>query len=175
MIYFTSDQHFGHRNIIRLCKRPFESLEEMHEVLISNYKSRVTEEDHTYFLGDVFMCNLTYAEKLLKRMPGKKTLILGNHDKVVRKNLKSFSQHFEEICDQKELHIHKGKYMFVLSHYPFYTWYQHRRGSINLHGHIHSKTPCWRENMKQVDVGVDACSFKPVSYLEIIEALTNAS
>jgi calcineurin-like phosphoesterase family protein len=37
MTFFTSDQHLGHRNIIRLCSRPFASIEEMDETLISRW------------------------------------------------------------------------------------------------------------------------------------------
>lgn len=34
MVYFTADMHFGHRAIINMQSRPFESVEEMNRVLL---------------------------------------------------------------------------------------------------------------------------------------------
>ena len=42
MTFFTSDMHQGHRNVIRLCNRPFASLEEMDETLISRPGTKFT-------------------------------------------------------------------------------------------------------------------------------------
>jgi len=79
MIYFTSDTHFGHDNVIGFCNRPFASTEEMNEVMIRNWNERVTGADTVYILGDMFFrCN--DAEDILKRLKGKKRLIVGNHD-----------------------------------------------------------------------------------------------
>ena len=79
MIYFTADTHFGHYNVIRFCDRPFASAEEMDEAMIQNWNDRVTGNDTVYILGDMFFRS-TNAEGILKRLKGKKRLIVGNHD-----------------------------------------------------------------------------------------------
>lgn len=53
MIYFTSDLHFGHRNVIRFDNRPFSSVEEMDAALIERWNQKVSNEDAVYVLGDL--------------------------------------------------------------------------------------------------------------------------
>ena len=75
MNYFTSDLHLGHRNIIRLCNRPFATIEEMDETLIRNWNAKVTNGDTVYILGDLLFRNEKSAEEYLKQLKGKKHLI----------------------------------------------------------------------------------------------------
>ena len=79
MTYFTSDQHFGHFNIIRLCQRPFETVEEMDEVMLAKWNAKVKDSDRVFILGDLFF-RARDPEGPLRRLKGRKTLILGNHD-----------------------------------------------------------------------------------------------
>ena len=79
MIYFTADTHFGHENVIRFCSRPFSCAAEMDEALIENWNSRVKGNDTVYVLGDMFFRSVNF-EEILKRLKGKKRLIVGNHD-----------------------------------------------------------------------------------------------
>ena len=72
MNYFTSDLHLGHRNIIRLCNRPFATIEEMDETLIRNWNAKVTNGDTVYILGDLLFRNEKPAEEYLKQLKGKK-------------------------------------------------------------------------------------------------------
>ena len=52
-VYFTSDLHFGHKNIIRYDHRPFSSVQEMDAELIRRWNNKVKDEDLVYILGDV--------------------------------------------------------------------------------------------------------------------------
>ena len=69
MNYFTSDLHLGHRNIIRLCNRPFATIEEMDETLIRNWNAKVTNGDTVYILGDLLFRNEKPAEEYLMSWP----------------------------------------------------------------------------------------------------------
>ena len=52
-IYFTGDLHFGHENVLRFDGRPFSSVEEMDEELISRWNNKVGKGDIVYILGDM--------------------------------------------------------------------------------------------------------------------------
>ena len=45
MNYYIADTHFGHKNVIEFDKRPFENIAEMDRALITNWNSRVTDND----------------------------------------------------------------------------------------------------------------------------------
>lgn len=169
MIYFTSDLHLGHYNIIHMCKRPFKTLEEMNKTLIRNWNNTISPSDTVYILGDIAM-KLTVQDinKIIYQLNGKKILIKGNHDKKYDESL------FEEVCDYKEIK-HNG-YHFCLFHYPIEEWNGFFRGSIHLHGHQHNHSiynkAMRAKNLRRYDVGVDANDFKPVSIEEIIKFIS---
>lgn len=78
-VFFTSDLHFGHNNIMRFCNRPFKSIEEMDEALIQKWNSVVSKNDLVFDLGDfAFAPNWRWKE-ILGRLNGHHYLILGNH------------------------------------------------------------------------------------------------
>ena len=162
-IWFTSDPHFGHANIIRLCNRPFSSVEEMNEVLVANYNALVRPEDTLYMLGDVAFKHK--ADTIIPRINGCKILIEGNHDVKYDRDL------FDEIHDIET--VTYGGYRFVLCHYPFAEWPGYYKGAIHLHGHQHNKANYNEEQraagLLRYDVGVDANNFMPVSAEQIIK------
>ena len=69
MVYFTADMHFGHRAIINMQSRPFESVEEMNRVLLQNFNSVVHKDDTVYILGDIcHHMKIEDADELIRKM-----------------------------------------------------------------------------------------------------------
>lgn len=175
MIYFTSDLHFKHKNIMKHCNRPFASVEEMDKTLIENWNNFISNNDEIYILGDFgWFNNIKQANEYLDRLNGIKYFIRGNHDKFLWKNEDEL--HVEWIRDYYTLQ-YKGE-TFVLFHYPIYEWFGYFRNSIMLHGHIHTdnkdKKQLYTKGLGRIyDVGVDANDFCPVSADAIIEVLKN--
>ncbi len=166
MIWFTADTHFGHKNIIKHCDRPFDSVEEMDETMISNWNDRVQKGDRIYHLGDFAVyCSTEHAHNILKRLNGEIFLIRGNHDKTV----KSLEGKFAFVRDYYEL---KYKPIHVcLFHYALRTWRGRHYGSWHLYGHSHGSLPPLKGE-KCCDVGVDVWDYSPVSIEELQEKFT---
>src|SRR5271154_3529851 len=103
-IYFTSDLHFGHANIIKYCKRPYNSIGHMDESLIANWNKRVNDNDQIYCLGDFGIGSEEEMQTIFDRLPGTKFLVAGNHDKVTR-NLRGWKlvRDYYELRHEKQL------------------------------------------------------------------------
>ncbi len=107
MIYFISDTHFGHRNIVRY--RPFNDIEEMDNTLINNWNSTVHENDEVYILGDFIYKSDKHCSYYLRQLAGKKHLIVGNHDKKWMACGSNLSDYFVSIDSlRKEYRMIKG-------------------------------------------------------------------
>ena len=167
MIYFTSDTHYSHKNIIKYSNRPFSSVEEMNESLIDNWNKIVKPGDCVYHLGDLGFTKEELMSSIVRRLNGQKFLIFGNHDKNLRK-AENVLKYFVWSKDYFELNVQvKGeKQKIVLAHYPFLTWNKSHHGSWHLHGHCHGTLPV-NMSAKRIDVGVDCFNYTPVSIDEI--------
>ena len=168
MIWFTSDTHFLHKNIIELSDRPFRYVVEMTAQLISNWNAVVKPGDVVYHLGDFALTRnaveKSLAEHIIKQLHGQKWLIRGNHDSD---RIASFSgwysvQHMHEIkVDLGGEHSQR----IVMCHYPLRTWNQSHRGAWMLHGHCHGNLT--DIGGKTMDVGVDCHDYRPISLSEV--------
>lgn len=157
-LYFTSDLHFGHKNIIDFCKRPFSDVNEMNQFIIDEWNKKVSDLDVVYLLGDVSFVSVNKTCNLLDQLKGEKYLIIGNHDKHFMKSDR-FKDCFYGVYDYRELFI-KDNLNICLSHYPMSNWYNQRKGAWMLHGHTHGTrnhevTP----TNKILDVGYDTGHF----------------
>lgn len=173
-IWFISDLHLSHANILRFCSRPFDTIREHDEALVTNWNSVVSHTDSVYILGDIGMCSEGYVLSILNRLNGKLYLIKGNHDKVVKKE--KVAARFEWIKEYYELPIQglpEINSKIVLCHYPFESWNKSCHGSYHLHGHVHSRFDERNKTKLRHDVGVDSNNYTPVSLRQIIDIMKN--
>lgn len=182
-IWFTSDTHFCHANILRFSGRPFGSVEEMNEELIRRWNETVPEDGIVFHLGDFCLGGSKDWNDILHRLHGKIYLILGNHD---MKNIKQgFMGRFELVTQQMTIRV--GGQSIILNHNPFLAYGGSYRDVWQLFGHVHSgplsNTGLDLPRLKmlfplQYDVGVDNNDFRPVSFFEVkakIEAQVEAA
>lgn len=151
MIWFTSDEHYGHTNIIKYCNRPFSSVEEMNAAIIDNLNSKVDKNDQVFHLGD-FCLKLffPYGNNILSQLNGSHSFIKGSHDKGIR------ADYIQEIKIEDKT--------IVLCHYAMIVWPKSHYDSWHLYGHSHGKLPSYGLSY---DVGVDNNNYFPISYEEI--------
>ena len=160
MIYFTSDQHFRHKNIIKYCERPFATIDDMETAIIKRYNKKVSPNDTVFFVGDfslyIKMEELNY---FLKNMHGFKILIKGNHDRLSRN--KYLEAGFDEFCKTGVTLKYKNK-SFYVTHRPRYLG----AADYVICGHVHQIYKM-RDNF--INIGVDVWNFCPVGIEEIYQ------
>ena len=166
MIYFISDTHFHHSNIIKYCNIPFKDINEMNETIISNWNSIITKDDVLYHLGDFCLSNDDEIKSIFNRLNGSKILIRGNH---ARKSVKFYENIGFEVLTHAPIVL--DEYKLMLSHVPLPD-VKIKDGYINLHGHIHNKKisddyPKNYSENRHINLSVDSTDFKPVSLGEI--------
>ncbi len=193
--WFISDIHFGHKNVINYCNRPFTDVDNMKEKIIENWNKLVRPDDLCIFVGDIFFYHTKEEMKAtLSRMRGVKILIKGNHDLTPREMM---SVGFTLCVESMTMKIADEE--VVISHYPFrmkewlyryvkikskvfkflnkigikaplvlYEKYHERRPIDNGGFLIHGHTHSTNKvNSRMIHVGVDAWNYKPVNIQQI--------
>lgn len=172
-VWFTSDTHYNHANIIKYSNRPFSTVEEMNEELITRHNSLVKHNDNVFHLGDFYFGKASSASKILSRLNGKQHLIAGNHDEKIRLS-EEFSKHFEWIKDYFELRVFdkesNSRQLIIMCHYSFRVWNRSHHGSWSLYGHSHGNLYDDPHSLS-MDVGVDVNNYFPVSYDQVKERM----
>jgi calcineurin-like phosphoesterase family protein len=183
-VWFTADLHFGHGNIIKYCHRPFLNAEEEKlahtdrrgrwrvseetvrrhdEALLEAINAEVQQGDTLWILGDFCFGRLEEAKPYRDRIRSRDVnLVWGNHDH------RSIRPLFAQAIEQGMVHV-EGQEIW-LNHYPMRSWNKSFHGSWQLYGHVHGRLA--REDeahpyMLTKDVGVDACTYRPVSFEEL--------
>lgn len=170
MDFFTADLHFGHKNILKFCNRPWSTVDEMNAGLIQNINDMVLAEDTLYVLGDVSFTSKEKTAALLQQINARMVLVIGNHD--TKRKPEWWAESFDEVYDPRY-----GRTMpyheFELAHLP---WKEHmpgydqreylfehapaqRKDKVLLHGHVHNT---WKIRDNQINVGMDVWGYYPV-------------
>lgn len=157
--WVTSDSHFSHKLMSTL--RGFNSPEEMDEVLISKWNSRISPRDRVYHLGD-FAINRRAIAAIAPRLNGNIVLIKGNHDIF---KLSDYTDYFDDIRAYKVLSCG-----VILSHIPIHPdqlWDGSRgRYLANVHGHTHERE---LNDPRYINVCVEKTNLSPVKLDEILQ------
>jgi calcineurin-like phosphoesterase family protein len=166
-IFFASDHHFDHANILTFKRddgtalREFDSVSHMNEHMVNCHNSVVKPGDKVYFLGDVCMDRKSRGLEILARMNGEKVLIKGNHDQCKPAD---YLRYFKDI---------RGSHQFeglIMTHIPIHSE-SLARWSLNVHGHLHYKVV--RMPLSQIpdrryfNVGMERINYTPISLEEI--------
>lgn len=161
MYWFTSDEHLNHENIItKFVFRPFKSVEEMNDAIVSRHNERVKEDDVVFHLGDFKLsAQGQNTHDLRKRLNGNHVFLRGNHDK--NNGMNTPIRHIViETFGKKVLLVHRPEDAIDIMNVD---------KSIDLAfvGHVHEK---WKVRDKMINVGVDQWNFYPVHAKQILKA-----
>jgi calcineurin-like phosphoesterase family protein len=194
-IWFTSDTHFSHKNIVRRLSewknrdgsvsagtRDFDTLEEHDATIVKNINDNVGENDILYHLGDWSFGGIDKIAEFRSQLNCKRIhLIYGNHDHNIKQNDK-LQKIFESVQHVKEKKL--GGEMMFLSHYPHRVWPNGHKGVIHLYGHCHGSLPDYckikygnhvytiKDKYKCMDVGLDTDKeFRPYHIDEILHIM----
>jgi calcineurin-like phosphoesterase family protein len=176
-IFFTADQHYGHRNVISHDTRPFRNVQEMEEVLIENHNSVVMKDDIVYNIGD-FGWNPVACWGILPRLNGTQILILGNHDRHSQPWIQKYrDMGFAGVCKSLEIDLPDPFGKCLLAHYPLdhpddspeFKKYKTPIAMMAdkkflIHGHIHKHR---QRRGNEINVGVPMWNYFPVSLSQL--------
>lgn len=159
-IYYTSDTHFGHANIIKYSNRPFKDVEEMNYELIRRWNEVVSPEDTVYHLGDFGFASAEKNNRIAVQLNGAQKFILwGNHCKSTPTGFTKLGQ-----CHE----IYDNNHKIVMCHYGMRVWNKSHHGALHLYGHSHGSLP---GDSQSLDVGVDCWDWYPVDLEQILRRM----
>lgn len=168
-IWFASDHHLHHDNIIKYSGRPFQNAVQMEDALVTYHNQLVRPQDHVYFLGDFSILRKKREwEQVIKsgrKFNGHKRLILGNHDHCP-------VEVYSEAGFEKIRGVWGGIDGIMLSHIPVHPRSLGYRFRANVHGHIHEQdefAPVSHEGLLRpfINVCVENTDYRPITLDEV--------
>jgi calcineurin-like phosphoesterase family protein len=167
-VFYTSDTHFWHKNILKYCPRPWSTIEEMNEGMIERWNRAVRPQDIVYHIGDVGFGSTEKLKAIVQRLNGQKIVIKGNHDD--RSNKSMIEMGFQAAVPKMERD--DGGRRWLLIHNPADAAGE---GAENvLCGHVHQhwarQTNYMKMGIDVINVGVDVRDFTPRTMAELLAA-----
>jgi len=176
-VYFISDFHCFHHNVLKFDNRPFSDVHEMHNTIIKNWNNTVSPNSTVFYMGDLSFNSFTNTKPIVDSLVGNIYFINGNHDNP--KDILKYDRWVDvldmvdlQILDEKNVEQRKNKYQhLVLSHYPILHWNRKHYGSIHVHGHSHhdlyKSNASYYETGYVLDVGCNGIDYTPISYEDV--------
>ena len=158
-IFLIGDPHFYHKNIIRYCNRPFDSVDAMNEALIKNWNSAVGKYDIVYILGDFALCGKDKIIEIAQKLNGRKRLILGNHDGA---SIDTYKSVFEYVYNHSIILDE----FYILSHYP-QTYIQRDGLYANIYAHVHDDPAHVDVSSRTFCASAERIDYTPIEFEEI--------
>jgi len=167
----TSDQHFGHNNIIRFepCRQTqimIDGFNSHDSWLLNNWNTQIEKNDNVLHLGDLLFKS---RQETLKKLNGKIDLIYGNHEKqgvktynllnyVYRNQVLIYGENYSKNENDPLLSAAIEEidgFRILFSHYD-----------LNIHGHTHSRKSKFKNSF---NVSIEATNFKILTLKEILQ------
>ena len=162
-VFLTADSHFSDSRCMVGRHRPFETVDEMNETIITNWNALVAPDDVAYHLGD-FATTEADVERFAPQLNGEIHLLIGNWEWQMDREL--LRRNFAEVIEQPfTLDVplpDGGSETLWLCHYPK----QRNRQYYTATGHIHDMGKMF---IDMVNVGVDVWHYRPIPIEWVIE------
>ena len=171
-IYLIADTHFNDPNIISFEGRGFKNIEEMNEMMISNWNSVIspsntdsdTSNTQVIVAGD-FIIGGDNAKDIIQSLNGDISLIMGNHDQNVEEYRSLIRNVYEYpiVVDD----------FWIISHFPMYVSMQ--SPYANIFGHIHSNPAFKSVSARSMCISSERLNYKPIALSQVKAAIHNES
>ena len=168
-VFFMSDLHYGHENIIEIDKRPYNTIEDMNSYIVQELKTKLWPTDILFDLGDLFWrtTNIKKCREVLDQIPTRNLYkVVGNHDPYKhyipeeKGDTNNLCDRFIKVADLLDIHIkiETNEYLVQLCHYPIMDFNHMYHGGLHIFGHTHGHIDSWvnSESRLMVDVGFSA-------------------
>lgn len=164
-VWFISDSHFCHSNIIGYCLRPHYDVDHMNQDIISRWNQSIKTGDKVYHLGDFGRGGQTELGPIIQKLNGNIHLIRGNHD---GRNDNLYNDKFEKVSYDYwiDIEVDREERKVYLVHRPQDRNYDY----FTICGHTHDH---WRWLPNRLNVSVEQWDYRPVSLDEVKHYIRN--